>query len=70
LVRSDRHSDLVTHSKEQLTAHWLSESHLSNDFIEALAEELLTHWANSTVASLALHQLLVKLFTKARNIDS
>ena len=59
LVGSDRHLDLVSDPDKEQAAFWLTQSHLSDDLIEALGEKFLSDWADAAFASLSLHQLLV-----------
>jgi hypothetical protein len=43
---------------------------LTDDFVEALREELLANWTNATLTSLSLHQLLVEHLSQPGDIDS
>ena len=70
LVGSDGHHDLVTDTEKQKAALGQVESHLTDDLVEALGEELLTHWANAALSGLTLHELLVQHFSESGDINS
>jgi len=70
LVSSNRHLDLVSHSKKKKSSLWLAESYLSNDFIEALREKLLSDRTDATFSGLPFHELLIEHLSKPSNINS
>ena len=70
MVGGDSHHDLVTNTEEEQSALGQVESDLTDDFIEALGEELLTDGANATLSSLTFHKLLIKHFSQSGDIDS
>ena len=70
LVGADRHLDLVPNSEQQQAALGLGQGNLTDDFVEALREELFTHRADARLTSLPVHQLRVKVLSKASHIDA
>ena len=62
--------DVITDAKEQKSTERLVQSDLSDDFIETLAEELFSHGAEASRASLSLEQFLVEKLTQASDIDT
>ena len=70
LVGSDSHFDFVSDSEQQESTLGLIEGDLTDDLVEALAEELLTNGADSGLSCLSLHQLLIKELSEASDINS
>jgi hypothetical protein len=70
LVSGDGHLDLIADSQEEEATLGLVEGHLSDDLVEALAEELFTNGADSGLSCLSLHQLLIEELSKASDINS
>jgi len=70
LIRGNSHLDLVTHTEEEDTALGLTEGHLTDDLIEALAEQFLAHGADAALTGLTLHELLVERLTEARDVHT
>ena len=42
------HLDIVTNPQQQQATLWLVQGNLTDQFVEAFAEELLAHWADSS----------------------
>jgi hypothetical protein len=70
LVGLIRHFDVVPDSQEQEAPLRLVESHLADNLIEALAEQLFSDWAETGLAGLPLKKFLVEHFSKSGHIDS
>ena len=70
LVGRIGHVHFVAHPEQKQSALGLVESHLANDLVEALAEQLVAHGAETRLASLALEQLLIEHFTQPGDVDS
>jgi len=70
LISSDSHLDFISHSEEQESTLGLVEGHLTDDLVEALAEELLADRADAGLTCLSLHQLLIEKFSQACDINS
>ena len=70
LVSGDRHLNLVSDSQQEQAALGLAQRHLSDDLVEALTKELLAHGADSGLAGLALHNLLVQVLTQTSHVNT
>ena len=70
LVGGNRHFDFITNSEKKESTFWLVESYLTDNFVEALGEKLLSNRTDSTLAGLALHEFLIEHFSKTGNINS
>ena len=70
LVGGNCHFDFITNSEKKESTFWLVESYLTDNFVKALGEKLLSDWADSTLAGLALHELLIEHLSKTGNINS
>ena len=70
LVRSDSHFNLISDSQQQQASFGFIEANLSDDLIKTLRKQLLTHWADTALTSLSLHELLIQHFPEASNVDS
>jgi len=70
LISRDRHFDFVSNSEKEETSLWLRKCNLPDNLIEALAEELLSDWADTALSGLSLHELLIEHFSKSGHIDS
>jgi len=70
LIGGNGHLNLVAHAEEKNTTLGLTKSHLTDDFIEALAEKFFTNGANAALTGLTFHQFLVESLTETGNIDS
>lgn len=70
LIGSDCHLDFISDSQKKETSLRFIESYLSDDFIETLREKFFSHGTNAALSCLAFHQLLIKHFSQASNINS
>ena len=59
MIGLDVRVDVSLDAQEKQAALRHVQSHLSDDLLKALFEELFTHWADAALASLSLRQLLV-----------
>lgn len=70
LICGDGHHDFIADAEQEQAAFWQIQSHLTNDFVEALTEEFFTNGADATFPGLALHQLLIEHLSEACNVNS
>ena len=70
LVSSNCHLNFVTDSQQQQSSLGLTQSHLPNDLVKALREELFAHRTDSGLPCLPLHQFLVKHLSEPRDIHA
>ena len=54
LVGIVSHVHLITHSEQEQSSLGLIQGHLSDDLVEALAKELISHWTETRFTSLSL----------------
>ena len=69
-IGSIRLFDIITNTKEQKATLGLIECHLTDNFVEALSEQLFTNGAESSLACLSLQKFLVEHLSEASDIDS
>lgn len=70
LIGRDGHLDLVPDSEEEKASFGLTQTHLTDNLIKALREELFSYRADAALASLPLHQLLIELLSQTGHVDS
>ena len=62
--------DVIADAQEKKTTHWFVKSHLTDNLVKALLEQLLADGAEASLTGLPLEQLLVEHLTEARDIDT